>query len=294
MASDNGYAPYLTTALYSLLVHTKRDCVIHIFDGNLSLSNKEKILTMSQSFPNAQIIFTPVDQHFFKNFPIIKHFSINTYFRYLIADIAPTLKKALWVDCDMLITSDIGSLWDIDLKDKCLGAVPYLYEKKQYRHSNICAGILKLKQNLGLPAKHTYFNAGLLLLNLDYWRQNNWTKKLFDLTLEKKDLLECADQDILNIVSQNNYLILPDTYNSIVDINYILKREPKNLPHIIHFTGGNSLRPWIARNCPYRDLYYSYALKTPFKDFFLEKEKALISVQVEQEKRYGRLIRFFF
>ena len=228
----------------------------------------------------------------FKDFPILQHFSINTYFRYLIPSIKPNLKKALWIDADILVLCDLKELFELDLNDKPLGAVPYLYEHSKYRKTNIHKTILRLKEKLNLPSDHLYFNAGVMVLNLEYWRKKGWMTQLFALTNKLKTIIECPDQDILNILSKNHYRILPDTYNSIVDINYLLNKKYASAPKIIHFTGGNNLRPWTAINCPYRDLYMKYANQTPFKTFFsnLRLEKVIINQDIYTNK----IMRFLF
>ena len=43
-----------------------------------------------------------------------------------------------------------------------------------------------------------YFNSGVMLINLDYWRANNVKEKVIDFISRKPEVIRFADQDGLN------------------------------------------------------------------------------------------------
>ena len=58
-----------------------------------------------------------------------------------------------------------------------------------------------------------YFNAGVLLVNLRYWRENNLSESFFEIINKYPERLRYHDQDVLNIVLKEIKLTLPLKYN---------------------------------------------------------------------------------
>ena len=264
LTSDENYAKYMSVTIQSVIEGTKEKVAFYILDGGIERATADKIKNQLKNTKHS-IEFIKIDLSLFQNFPDIRHFSMNTYFRYLIPDIKPKLKKILYIDTDMTIAGDVAEIYQTDLFGKGLGAVPYLeetYNKKEYQ---------KYKQNLGLSAAHSYFNAGLLLIDCDYWRQHNVTQTLFEKTNLFKNQLKMPDQDVLNLVFEQNYHILPPQYNIVADVTstyfdfdaYFARFQGCR---VIHYTGGKGVRPWVKQDVPGQKLFWKFALKTPFFD----------------------------
>lgn len=302
LISDEKYAPYMCVTIASILENTRRGIHIVVLDGGINDDTKDKISIFSKKYAHLSCIeFLPVDIERFKDFPNLMHFSLNTYFRYLIPELKPGVDKALYIDCDMLLTADVGELYDADLCGKPLAAVPYRDERDDMRALVSARSEPSIKQILGLPDEHLYFNAGLLVIDCKQFRMKGWVDELFALTSKYSSIIRYPDQDILNIISVLNYHVLEDDWNAVVDIDlaYGIKRD--EIPKVIHFTGGTNTRPWFSLTCPYRELFDSYARLTPFYDELfkqrveseLMEQKKIISqlVQAEYQRRRGFLYR---
>jgi lipopolysaccharide biosynthesis glycosyltransferase len=77
------------------------------------------------------------------------------------------------------------------------------------------------------------------------------------------------DQDVLNVVFADNYTILPKQYNLVVDLSvqYLtLKKFIDNIKgcFVLHYTGGNDVRPWIKEDVPCKHYFWKFAKKTDF------------------------------
>jgi lipopolysaccharide biosynthesis glycosyltransferase len=188
----------------------------------------------------------------------------------LIPSLKPELKKALYLDCDIVIDHDISELWNINIsKFFAAGVVDC--------HINT----IKHKLNLGFSKNTPYINGGVLLLNLKKLRTYNIQNKLFSNTHKIKNLIKYDDQDVINYTLKNKIKIIAPKYNLLVwfkdvlnlkwpcyykDIN-ILKSFDK--PIIIHFCGGT--KPWNAKHDnlhlqhPLWLNYYKYLIYTPYK-----------------------------
>ena len=262
LASDEKFAKYMAVTIESIITATQENIEFYVLDGGITSTSKSRIIQILAN-TNHKLEFLNVDKSHFDNFPIKRHFSLNTYFRYLIPNIKPELNKVLYIDTDMMVVGDIKEIFDTDISEYGIGAVPYIdeyYNKGMYND---------YKKNLFIPETHLYFNAGMLLINCEYWRKYNIVDLLFAKTNELKDKLDAPDQDILNIVFANSYKRLDDKYNIVVDMTctytdiheYVSKLSGC---YILHYTGGQKMRPWMNKNVPYESVFWALASNTPF------------------------------
>ena len=121
-ASDDNYAPYLTSAIYSILDNTKEKIDFYILDGGIKNETKQKIEDSLKDFGNYNLHYVDMTKFSLERFPDCR-FSASSYSRYFIPEIAPDLKKALYLDADIIVSGDIAELYHQDLEDYALGAV---------------------------------------------------------------------------------------------------------------------------------------------------------------------------
>jgi lipopolysaccharide biosynthesis glycosyltransferase len=119
-----------------------------------------------------------------------------------------------------------------------------------------------------------YYNAGVMLINLDFWRKNNVQSKLFEFAENNKDIILWQDQDVINCVLSSSIQELSNEYNYqyflYPEINF---EEYKNCS-ILHLAGA--FKPWLKplEHFIY-DEYYFYLSFTPYKDKIIEyKQKS--------------------
>ena len=165
--------------------------------------------------------------------------SYTVFLRYFISDFVKE-DKALYLDCDLLVTKNLDDLFATDLQDYPLAAVRD-FGGRAYFGQEI-------------------FNAGVLLINNAIWKKENMTQKLIDLTNEWHDKVDQADQSILNMLFENKWLELDFDYNHIVIhkqfTDYQIP-EGQDYPAIIHYLSHR--KPWkdLAAQT-YRDVWWYY------------------------------------
>lgn len=143
--------------------------------------------------------------------------SFSTYYRLIIDRLLPTdVNYAAYLDIDMLVLTDIRKLFEQnDISDKVLGAVidpgtsnkdPKLaYEPFTFiYHKDNPSKQLQI-------SRESYFNAGLLLINLKEWRKHNIGEDC--LNLAPKVNLQFHDQDLLNYFCQGKVKLLQPSWN---------------------------------------------------------------------------------
>ena len=132
-------------------------------------------------------------------------------------------------------------------------------------------------QWLGYPQAMGYFNAGVLLINLKYWREKCMAKVFADFMKNHADKIRFHDQDVLNYLFRETKLTLPLKYNAQNAFFYKHEhpgidsrkyeeqlKEVLSSPVIIHFVMHH--KPWII-GCqhPYTKEWEHYRDMTPWR-----------------------------
>ena len=247
------FIPYFTVSVTSLIENNK-DLDLNIF---LIYDFDEVLLNPVIDFLNDRyqitlnLIFQ--DSESFRTYRIAEHVSLNTYLRLLLADIIPQeIAGGLFLDSDTVVTGSLKELANYDFKEPgspALFAVMEIPEQNEFNSKRI--------SDMGYQTDR-YFNAGVLLVNLEKWRAGDMSKKLIEMASRYMDQLIFWDQDVLNMFFANNWGPLDSKYNAL---NLIWKRKKE--PLIIHFAGGS--KPWNYLNRhPYKACYFKYLKLTPF------------------------------
>jgi len=200
-----------------------------------------------------------------------EYISPTAFARIFLPDLLPiSINKVLYLDCDLVCDGNIRDLWNIELSENTpIGAVV---------DCNYAS--MTCKANAQIPREKPYCNSGVLLMNLDCWRHNNYVQLAVSTAIEKKFPL--LDQDLLNHLFFNSIKILPVRYNlqlvTLLDgIDYCkltieyydeIKTACEN-PVIIHYLSVN--KPWNDEYCPKREVWDKYKQKSIWKDLKLRK-----------------------
>ena len=130
------------------------------------------------------------------------------------------LNKVLYLDVDMLCKKPLTDLWNMDTS----------FISGCETHS---AGIKQAKQ-LGIQK---YMNAGLLLMNLNSLRENDFTdKSLYNMLPNIPSSVWRHDETIINYLWNKNLQFLPQKFNVAINRKYINNINIKDA-YIIHYIG---------------------------------------------------------
>ena len=189
-------------------------------------------------FPNHEVIVIKFKFNI-RNYPKLKksHVSEATYYRIFLGDHIPEVSGCItYIDSDAFVVSDptqeIKALISfIQENEYLIGAKTTDYFEK---HQS-----LDIFERLGISNK--YFNAGVLIINLEKWKKDDVSKKLKNKVIEIKDSIVYWDQDVLNAFIDGDYVEIPEELNSIINI-----QEKENIDlertKIVHYVG--KLKPW--------------------------------------------------
>jgi lipopolysaccharide biosynthesis glycosyltransferase len=248
-ASDERFLAHAATMLCSLLEHNPI-IRIHFLHGSIPRSELLKLEALAANYGCEKIVFYDVRQVDFEDLRVDKWASIAVYYRLLAPRLLPdTIEKVLYLDSDLIVRKSLAPLWNTDIADRPLAAVP--------DYIGGTAG-----RDLGLPDGTKYFNSGVLLMNLQYWRRNSVAEQAISFIRHNPDKVQYWDQDALNANLANQWVELPTQWNW-QDFD---ARGQDQEPAIVHFVSWD--KPWRWSNKhPYKEEYHKYRLKTPWREY---------------------------
>lgn len=265
IASDNNYAQHMGIVILSCLNNSSRPELLtfYILSYKISDTNKNKIQNIATTY-SATCVFIEPDTALYSEITI-KRYGVAALFRLSIDTLLPLeVHKAIYLDCDVLLYTDINELWKIDLENYTIGAVTNLGHQPEKR--------------LGIKDGE-YFNSGILLIDLDKWRKETIGPKILEYMTSNDAGLMFPDQDGLNISLKNNWKHLPLRWNQqpATYSMYAKKHFEKSLscqdyheaifnPAIVHFLGKT--KPWTYLSYhPLKETYLDYIKRSPWNGF---------------------------
>lgn len=100
------------------------------------------------------------------------------YARIYLADLLPTtVNRIIYLDSDLIVVDDIAKLWNIDLNGRVLGAPEYCHANFTHYFTNKF-WFHPTFSNTFENRTPCYFNTGVMVIDLQKWRNNGYTRKL--------------------------------------------------------------------------------------------------------------------
>ena len=131
------------------------------------------------------------------------YLSRTMYSRLFLSELLPLeISRALYLDCDVICVGNLRKLWSFGSAVALMAAVRDVWVDKRQEH----------KVSLGMPVESTYFNSGVLLINVEAWRRNKVGERLLDF-LSQREKSDYGDQDIINAVLWRETVELPRRWN---------------------------------------------------------------------------------
>jgi len=259
---DDNYLQHACVMLKSLQINNPLPITVYCIFDNLNKKSQSVILKMFVN-SNINIVLINFDNSVLPQLPIKHndHVSSAAFFRIWLPLILKDIKQVVFLDTDMVINGDISGLFQLTINNYPIAAIEDL-------------GMTNAKKiSLGMSPGKKYFNSGVMVMNLEYFRQHSLTEKLSGFISTHPNLCEFWDQDAFNAVIDGNFYALPLEYN-IQSGFYTFQGHPQlaealKSPLIVHYTGGGNCKPWYYHNNhPLKRLYYIYLKKTPFRFYY--------------------------
>lgn len=181
----------------------------HVLADGILPSSKRALMLIAHS-ADVVLSFHDVDPLLaeFEGLLSIGHTGRTTWSRLFIEPLLEGESRALYLDADTILLGSLSELLGADLQGKTLGAV-----------RDFLLPVIGSPGSLpGLKASRSvrvlpYFNAGVLLIDLEQWRSRRVAERARALALRHPERLEFQDQDALNLILVDDWLELPSRWN---------------------------------------------------------------------------------
>lgn len=282
--------PYLGVCIESILQHIspQNNYDIIILTTDIGEGSEDKLKATIRGRNNVKIRFwDPTAMISAQNFKInIQGYISLPFYKAFIPWLFPFHNSAIVLDTDLLVKTDIAKLLSVDLRGKYIAAVKDI----------VFMGLLNGKeagwhdyatQNLKLQEPYNYINAGVLVMNSEYIRNNLRQTEL--MAIATRDDLRLADQDLINVAFDGKITFLDPKWNFCIKSNQWVEdcmnlaekksllayKESVSSPWIIHF--ANNPKPWGNPSLPMADSWWSVAKNTSYYEELLLR---LINFQI--------------
>lgn len=293
-ATDDRYIMPLAVTLYSAAQNLRagRQIKLFLLDGGVTQHNKSMLKDSLANLP-IQFQWIKFDSNALRQFNVSHHISHTAYFRLLLADVLPkSVDKVIYLDCDLLVRGDLLELWELPVESVDLWAArdiacPYVDAQKgnaNAKKSNPYLAVYRPipnYQELGIDSSAPYFNSGVLVINLERWRQKQLSRQLLACLKENERHVWCWDQYALNVVLHGHWKSLPMQWNMGTHVYEYpsIKHSPidaeefermANDPKIVHFT--TEWKPWhFGIEHKYREAFFEALDETAWRGWRPER-----------------------
>ena len=275
--ADDDFALPMAVTLYSTLVNLERgrSVALYIMDGGISDRNRRRLIqTLKAPDIRAQITWLTPDLMRLEDLPVAGWLAPATYLRLFIPDLLPSdCDRALYLDSDLVVEGDVGHLWEQDLRDvRAYGVPNYSSPIVAWKREAV-----SMFRSFGLSPETPFCNAGVLLLNLKRWREEQLAQQALDLA--RRFALPESDQDAINIAVAGQWGVLDarwnvqlsaiQRYGRFLTSSLSLSEQDaaqacaalQERAYILHFTSVN--KPWrFACQQPSRTRFFHYLRQT--------------------------------
>jgi lipopolysaccharide biosynthesis glycosyltransferase len=249
LGADEHFAMPLAVTLYSTLYHLSpdRDIDIHVMDAGLKEASRVRLEDLVQRTHDRAVLHwiypdltkfeeVSVELKSRYNVEFKSRYNRSLFTRFLIPEVLPDVGRALYIDSDVLVEANIEELWAEPLNGTPLAAV------RERTVSCPVAGIGEW-ENLGLDPDEAYFNAGVLLMDLDQWRREGiHTDAIEYLADPNHRIISAGNQEPLNAVLCGRWKHLDPRWNALW---WFSPKEVLEEACLSHFAGSH---PWWP-NC---------------------------------------------
>ena len=271
---DDGYAPFLAVAVNSAIKNStpQRRYNSIVLYQDLNETNIAKLKSLETE--NFKISLTPMKANFdalddrMSNRLRCDYFTLTIYFRLFIPAMFPQYDKGIYIDSDVVRTSDIAELYDIEIGDNLIGACNDL------SIADIPPLVAYTENAVGVN-KHEYINSGVLLMNLKQMREVDLEGHFLNLLNTYHFDSIAPDQDYLNAMCNGKIYYLDESWDAMPND----AKPPLAHTKLIHYNLFS--KPWCYDGIQYGEEFWKYAEDSDY----LDEIKAYKAAYTEEKKK---------
>ena len=236
--------PFLVLAS-SLKRHLKGDrkVVLHAFHSDPIAHDLAYFVGLNSAMFELRLRHIENRFHHVASWP--SHLTAASLLRLRLPSVLNGIDRVIYLDCDLVVLNDITTLYDTDLLDfplaACLdfwltGAPPFAppgWDVGEWHKF--------LSEVVSLADWKTYFNAGVLVMDLNRFRNTGLVHAAEEFLEQTNYTTPFVDQEALNHVIDGAFVRLDSRWNVLAALGH-------SNPWIIHYAGPN--KPWSCEGRP--------------------------------------------
>lgn len=282
LMSSNLYVAYLCVYLQSLMetCSSSYNYDIIILEKEISKENKKLLKSLLEGRSNISVRFYNPAHVIGKSKFYIAHavYAEEAYYRMLTPWILEQYKKAIVMDCDIIVKRDLADLYNTDISGYLVAGV------KDIVFQGILNGSVPgtyeyVLDEMKMKDPYEYVNTGVLVMNLEEWRKEYTQEEVIHIISSKKFRIQ--EQDILNVLFEGKMKPLEVGWNYYVPVSDFLKnslefapaasyqiyKEAGENPYLIHYAGVP--KPWNEPEVLLAYEFWNTAKCTPVYEILL-------------------------
>src|SRR5438034_7921255 len=238
LASNEHYFPGLYCAVTSALCHLDpaREADVRVIDGGISDKSRGILSDLVGRFGRkCRLAFVAVDQTIFRGATLGPGQSHMTYCRILLPHLLD-VPRVIYLDCDVLVFRDLAQLFDLELAPGKVLAAP-----RDSETLSLADDSPTIADAINLPREGAYFNCGVMLMNLDALRRQNFLQRSIEFLNSWSGKYRFWDQSAINFLLHGQIDELPEYWNRA---SWRFDAQQNNdLDCVLHYTTS---APWLG------------------------------------------------
>jgi lipopolysaccharide biosynthesis glycosyltransferase len=238
LASNESYFPGLCCAVASALSHldAAREVHLKVLDGGMSCPSRDTLSKLIDRVRGVvRLEFVTVNSSVFGNATLGPGQSHMTYCRLLLSHLLDA-PRVIYLDCDVLVFRDLSQLFDVELSPgKVLAAA------RDSETLSLADDSSTIADAINLPREGAYFNCGVMLMNLDELRKQNFFQRSVEFLNRWNGKYRFWDQSAINFLLHGQIDELPEGWNRA---SWQFDAQQNNdLDCVLHYTTS---APWLG------------------------------------------------
>jgi lipopolysaccharide biosynthesis glycosyltransferase len=226
--------PYVV-CITSILENNKNPIDFYILYSYLAESEIKFIKSIVKKYSKiSSVTLIKIEEKIFDESPTLGR-SKEAYFRLLIPKVLPKdINRCLYLDGDTIVYKDLNSFYNSDFKNQALIVNEDMGETIFYHKERHAA--------LNIPLEYKYFNSGVMMINLEWFKNGFDMNRIFDWIKSNPEKLKFLDQDILNAHFYDKVTYTDGYLNDYLEIlvSPLLTNDNMGKATIVHFIK----KPW--------------------------------------------------
>lgn len=247
---DTKYAKYAGVLMTNIvLTHLGQSIYFHIACDGMNEIDRKRFDNFALLYRNVKVFIYNCSKTLDNLNPISSKAAPRLHraglLRLLLPAIVPKeVKKLLYMDVDMLCLQRMDELWQLDMKNYPVGAVPY-------------------PPSISKNKKILY--SGLLLFNVPQWNREDLTRKTILSYQKGSESMRGIEEDALNDVLRGNFLEIDEKFSFLIEAGNPLKINVGNSVVAMHFIF--ELKPWTKGCVPQiYEIYWKFVKQSLWND----------------------------